>query len=135
MGVLELAGCVANHKPAIERAKFLRTVLHLLGLPNVPVAVGSEGTAKKEDREKYYYELRNLTFSKQKWNEESFKEGKQLIKELVEQEGKAPLTVLLISSLQDISEYFDYHQDQEFLESHFKNLFPRVDIRLIAMGR
>ncbi len=126
MGAVELAGFVANHRPAEKRAKFLRTVLHLLNLPDVDVAVGSRGVSdpKKDPSETttapanvsaqpppdpptFYYELKNTTF--ESWKPEdprkqAFKSGKELMESLVGS-GRPPLTVLLISTLQDIGEF------------------------------
>ncbi|KAK4236421.1 hypothetical protein C8A03DRAFT_35698 [Achaetomium macrosporum] len=119
MGAVKLAGCIANHAPANRRAKFLRTVLHLLGLPDIPVAVGTQGA---EDLGKHahdhFYGLKNETFEKAPWNEEPFLRGSDLIEKLV-RPGK-PLTPLLISSLQDIGEFFDRHKkDAQFLKQNF----------------
>jgi len=126
LGLVELAGFVTNHGDSLRRAKFLRTILHLLGLGHVEVAKGTLGV---EDRSKVgwligsYYELKNATFSEQKWNREPFRDGIELMHSLAREvdEGKEPLTVLLISSLQDISEYLHTHDhDPEYLRSHFK---------------
>jgi len=144
MGAIELAGFVANHYPALERAKFLRTVLHLLDLPHIPVAVGTKGVqgvekilpADDEDTKKaksrktkealkahapnFYYGLKNSTFRNAPWNKnkDSFLSGTALVDKLANQE--RPLTVLLISTLQDIGEYFDTHKtDPDFLRKNF----------------
>ncbi len=120
MGAVELAGFVANHRPAEERAKFLRTVLGLLNLPNVPVAVGTTGFPDNDprmDEPTFYYELKNTTFKEGPWNkmqdpkdakkkvERPFPSGNhlQLMKSLADP--KRPLTVLLISTLRDIGEF------------------------------
>lgn len=119
MGAVELVGFVANHHPAIERAKFLRTVLHLLGLPDMPVAEGTQGAADLEKHPwDFYYGLKNKTFREATWNEtESFRKGSDLIQELADAPG-TPLTVLLISSLQDIGEFFGTHSGT-FLHDKF----------------
>lgn len=126
MGAVEIAGVIANHHPAVERAWFLRTVLDLLGLPDVPVGVGKCGV---EDRAKYiaplYYGLKNATFidvSKHM----SFESANCLATRLAEGTGKntrtgikQPLTVLLLSTLQDIGELFE-HESGDYLKTYFK---------------
>jgi len=118
LGAVELAGFIANHGASLERAKFLRTVVHLLGLAHIPVAQGTNGygdPAELAEENKHweigsYYELKNITFAEKEWNRDPFLPGCELLEKLaleVDTKGKEPLTVLLISSLQDISEYFD----------------------------
>jgi hypothetical protein len=119
MGAVELAGFIANHEPALKRAMFLRTVLHLLQLPNIPVAVGTSGA---EDPAKHvsdsYYSLRNETFEKAPWNAEPFYRGDKLIEQLADP--SRPLTMLLISSLQDMGEFFTKHEkNPEFITQTF----------------
>ena len=120
LGIVNLVGLVANHKPSLKRAKFLRTVLHLQDIPEVPVAVGTDGTVGKENRERFWHELRNQTFELQPWNHVGFLDGYELIDRLAQQadENKVKLTVLCISSLQDISEFFD-KQDGAALQKRF----------------
>ena len=131
LGAIELAGFVANHHPARQRAKFLRTVLHLLDHPTIPVAVGTDGREHPEEHPTdFYYGLKNKTFRDAKWNkprpgqreEDVFESGAKLIKTLASQ-NKAPLTVLLISTLQDIGEFFDAQkkttEGQDFLKTKF----------------
>ncbi|KAK1753930.1 hypothetical protein QBC47DRAFT_32254 [Echria macrotheca] len=126
LGAVELAGFIANHGKPETRAKFLRTIVNLLGLGHLPVAegtIGVEDQSKKVWIDDSYYELKNITFAEQPWNNEPFQKGIDLIEQLVQEvdQGKEPLTVLLISSLQDISEYFDRHKgEKSFLQSHFK---------------
>ncbi|KAK0707812.1 hypothetical protein B0H67DRAFT_447566, partial [Lasiosphaeris hirsuta] len=121
MGAIELAGFVANHEPAIERASFLRSTLRLLKLDDIPVAIGTGGVEKKEHRAKFFYELRNATFANQPWNKRGFQKGADLIESLANKvdQGEQPLTVLLISSLQDISEFFNSHSPS-FIKEGFK---------------
>ena len=119
MGAVELAGFVANHRPAKERAKFLRTVLRLLNLPDVEVAVGTQGVKDDDplkDAPNFYYELKNTTFEKAPWNkmknpndsreqiDQPLPSGQELMQTLVGPK-RPPLTVLLISTLQDIGEF------------------------------
>ena len=119
MGAVELAGFVANHRPANERAKFLRTVLRLLNLPDVEVAVGTPGVKDDDplkDAPNFYYELKNTTFENASWNkkknpkiakqliDQPLPSGQELMRTLVDPK-RPPLTVLLISTLQDIGEF------------------------------
>lgn len=159
LGVVELAGFIANHQQTLRRARFLRTIVYLLGLGHLEVALGTGGVEKTEGpqyarlAESAYYELKNETFDKMIWNTKPhhpghkpdrspeqilrdletqddppdaspFRSGRELIDDLAKQvdtEGKEPLTVLLISSMQDIGEYFDAHQNEDaFFKKHFK---------------
>jgi len=114
LGAVELVGFIANHGASLERAKFLRSVLLLLGLCHIEVAEGTNGVGDPDKLvEKHwltgsYYELKNITFA-QVWDNEPFRSGSALLEDLTREvdKGKEPLTVLLISSLQDISEYFN----------------------------
>lgn len=132
LGAVELAGFVATHHPAHQRAKFLRTVLRLLGHSNIPVAVGTDGREYPKDHPTdFYYGLRNKTFRDAKWNKpkpgeeekDLFEPGSTLIKRLASQ-NKAPLTVLIICTLQDIGEFFKAQtgtqEGQDFLKSKFR---------------
>ncbi|KAK4149558.1 hypothetical protein C8A00DRAFT_46853 [Chaetomidium leptoderma] len=127
MGAIELAGFVANHHPAVERAKFLKTVLHLLGLPNVPVAIGTKGVEDLVNLNQHapdlFYGLKNKTFRDAPWNRNpsDFGTGAQLIESLIDK--NRPLTVLLISTLQDIGDFFDRHQKKN--PGHLKNNFTK----------
>ncbi|KAK0737349.1 hypothetical protein B0T21DRAFT_401348 [Apiosordaria backusii] len=118
MGAIELAGCVANHHPADKRAKFLRTTLDCLNLADVPVAIGTKGASDiSAHAPDLYYGLKNKTFAEHAEQRSTpVYNGEELINFLVDQSGKVTkpgelpkqkLTVLLISSLQDISEAFD----------------------------
>ena len=145
LGAIELAGFVANHKPAIERAKFLRSIVHLLGLKHLEVAQGTEGLEKDSHlRKTFFYELKNTTFASPAWNSKPhsakdknkpiFRSGTELIETLARQvdQGKQPLTVLLISSLQDISEYFDTHRDDpNFLKRNFKKFVSQGGYKVV----
>ncbi|KAK3311073.1 uncharacterized protein B0T15DRAFT_385450 [Chaetomium strumarium] len=132
MGAVELAGFIANHEPADRRAKFLRTVLHLLQLPNVPVAVGTVGT---DDRAKHvhdhFYALKNETFENASWNKKGFKSGKDLIEELADP--RRPLTMLLISSLQDMAEFFTARYKETGHEATSKYLQQRFT-KFVSQG-
>jgi hypothetical protein len=59
LGIIELVGCVANYRPSDKRAKFLKTVLHVLDTPEIPVAVGTDGTGGHENRTPYWHKLQN----------------------------------------------------------------------------
>lgn len=118
MGAIELAGCIANHHPADRRAKFLRTTLDCLNLQHVPVAIGTKGASDiVAHAPDLYYGLKNRRFHDYAERKHTPPlSGEELIDFLVDQSGKVQtpggtptqkLTVLLISSLQDISEAFE----------------------------
>ncbi|KAK1754189.1 hypothetical protein QBC47DRAFT_423862 [Echria macrotheca] len=141
LGVVEIAGIIANHKPARRRAKFLRTIVHLLGMAHIEVAEGTDGVEDPNQTrflEESYYELKNTTFEEQEWNKKPFRRGAELIDTLAKQvdnEGKEPLTVLLISSLQDISDYFNSHKnDPHFLPQHFKKFVSQGGYEITGSG-
>ncbi|KAK4032422.1 hypothetical protein C8A01DRAFT_41126 [Parachaetomium inaequale] len=112
MGAIQLVGFVANHEPAEQRAKFLRTVLRLLDLGSVPIAAGTRGLPVDKHHSHSYYELKNTTFRDQDWNEgpetARVPKGKRPGQALMEQvlEPNLPITALMLSSLQDIGEFF-----------------------------
>ncbi|KAK0617541.1 hypothetical protein B0T14DRAFT_393037, partial [Immersiella caudata] len=123
LGAIKLAGLITNHGRAAERAKFLRTIMHLLGFGDIEVAVGTYGIDPYKDYHPGYYELKNETFEQQEWNKTRFRSGRSLLERLAKEvnNGAQPLTVLLISSLQDISEFFKSHaKDPQFLQRSFK---------------
>ncbi|EAQ89427.1 predicted protein [Chaetomium globosum CBS 148.51] len=106
MGVVELVGFVANHQPAAKRARFLRTVLHLVGLGHIPVAVGTSGVEDaKSHGADLFYGLKNTTFDQAPWNNEPFVTGAELIPQVLR--SKPNVTALMLSTLQDIGEFFD----------------------------
>ncbi|KAL2136485.1 hypothetical protein VTI74DRAFT_3504 [Chaetomium olivicolor] len=126
MGAVELAGFVANHHPAEKRAKFLRTVLRLLGLPLVPVAIGSVGTTDlNKHAPDLFYGLKNTTFEKQPWNAENVPllTGPELLADLTNP--RSPITVLLISSLQDISDFFNRQKAKGNSKAFFRQRFKK----------
>ena len=131
LGAVELAGFIANHGQTLERAKFLRTIVHLLGLGHLEVAQGTLGVEDQSQKlwiDDSYYELKNTTFAEKEWNKRPFHSGRSLIERLAREvdQDKEPLTVLLISSLQDIAEYFDTHRgDAAFLQTHFKKFISQ----------
>ncbi|KAH6854716.1 hypothetical protein B0I37DRAFT_300264 [Chaetomium sp. MPI-CAGE-AT-0009] len=119
MGAIELVGFVANHYPAEARARFLRTVLHLVGLGHLPIAVGTHGTPDlAKHGGDFYYSLKNTTFHNAKWNNEKFPAADTLIPEILMSYPK--VTALMLSSLQDIGEFFD-RQDKtgDFMKNNF----------------
>jgi len=82
MGAAELAGFIANHGRTLERAKFLRTTVHLLNLGHLEVAQGTLGVedqSKKIWIDDSYYELKNTIFTQQEWNKRPFNSGLSLI--------------------------------------------------------
>ncbi|KAK4135798.1 hypothetical protein BT67DRAFT_376443 [Trichocladium antarcticum] len=144
MGAIELAGCVANHHPVDQRAMFLKTVLQLLGLPNVPVGKGTYGV---QDRTAYagdlFYGLKNTTFIDMA-KDASFEPGSTLIKRLAAKTGESagdgkpvtpPLTVLLLSTLQDIGEFFDTQKENpNFLRTNFDKFISQGGYTISPTG-
>ncbi|KAK3298756.1 uncharacterized protein B0H64DRAFT_354421 [Chaetomium fimeti] len=108
MGAIELVGFVANHEPAYQRARFLRTILRLVGLEHLPVGVGSVGTDNLSQHSGvFFYSLKNITFDRAPWNPPNLElpDAKTVITNVLR--SKSNVTALMISSLQDIGEFFD----------------------------
>ncbi|CAI6068073.1 unnamed protein product [Clonostachys chloroleuca] len=131
LGIIELVGCVANHRPSDKRAKFLKTVLHVLGTPEIPVAVGTDGTGGRENRTLYWHELQNQTFEEQDWNKGEQIDGYTLIHQLVDSQfNPQKLTALNISSFQDLSEYLKT-QDDETIQKHFAKVVSQGGYEIV----
>ncbi|KAK4140413.1 uncharacterized protein C8A04DRAFT_14977 [Dichotomopilus funicola] len=113
MGAIELVGFVANHQPAEKRVNFLRTVLQLLNLGHIPVGQGTPGV---EDLSKhtfdFYYGLKNATFAGGPWNRNRAPPASTLIPQVLAANRGKEVTALMLSSLQDIGEFF-YQQKKK----------------------
>ena len=75
LGVVEIVGFIANHKPALRKAKFLRIIVYLLGIGHIKVVQGTIGIKDRSQTqflEESYYELKNTIFEKQDWNKKPF---------------------------------------------------------------
>ena len=104
LGVIKLEGFVANLEPARKRAQFGRGALDLLGLPHVPIAIGTEASAEPEKVASYPYEF-DCSFMAPE--EKVTQAGTELLKGLCTKhvETGNKLTFLLISCFKDIDDF------------------------------
>ncbi|KFA80413.1 hypothetical protein S40288_11742, partial [Stachybotrys chartarum IBT 40288] len=123
LGLINIVGVIANHGPSEKRSKLLRTITYLLSCFDIPVAAGTDGTGGKEKRKLKWHELQNRTFEHQDWNKDNKERpsGYDLLDEAFKKVDAQKLTVLCLSSLQDISEYLD-KQDDEFIQNRLAKL-------------
>ncbi|QSZ37847.1 hypothetical protein DSL72_008947 [Monilinia vaccinii-corymbosi] len=106
LGAIKLEGLIANLAPEHQRAHYARKVLDFLGLRDIPVGQGTRGEpVRKETNPPAAFE-----FPKEIMGEEPYTaqpNGLDLMQQLGANalEGQYKLTFLLISSLQDITEF------------------------------
>lgn len=116
LGVVILIGFVANLMPAKKRALFGRGALDELGLPDIPIATGTSGfpIEGKKKHEELAYEF-DCSFMAEEENEKVREAGKgeDLLKEKCEDAVATgeQLTLLLISSLEDMFTFSQNHAD------------------------
>ncbi|TAQ86902.1 hypothetical protein B7494_g4784 [Chlorociboria aeruginascens] len=97
-----LLGLIANLYPATERARFARGSLDSLGLNNIPVAIGTDGTPNPRKYPVYEYEFSNADFMPDD-NTGIKSSGEKLLETLLRKANDKQVTLLLISSLKDIT--------------------------------
>ncbi|KAF7944505.1 hypothetical protein EAE96_010896 [Botrytis aclada] len=103
LGAIKLEGFVANLLPEDARAHLARQSLNLLGLEDIPVGQGTRGTEKNISPDLYEFPVSVMgekPYPKQP-------RGLELLQQLKNnaERDNYKLTFLLISSLQDISEF------------------------------
>ncbi|KAB8291862.1 hypothetical protein EYC80_006644 [Monilinia laxa] len=111
LGAIKLEGFIANLAPANKRAHFARKALDMLGLEDIPVGQGTRGEPPiPKENEDMYKPPAAYEFPKEIMGEEPYPaqtSGLDLLQELGANavKGQYKLTFLLISSLQDITEF------------------------------
>ncbi|RAL60835.1 hypothetical protein DID88_010160 [Monilinia fructigena] len=111
LGAIKLEGFIANLAPANKRAHFARKALDMLGLEDIPVGQGTRGEPPiPKENEDMYKPPAAYEFPKEIMGEEPYPaqpSGLDLLQELRANavKGQYKLTFLLISSLQDITEF------------------------------
>ncbi|KAF7889259.1 hypothetical protein EAF00_009559 [Botryotinia globosa] len=103
LGAIKLEGCIANLLPEDARAHLARQSLDLLGLEDIPVGQGTRGTEKNISPDLYEFPVSVMgekPYPKQP-------RGLELLHQLKNnaERDNYKITFLLISSLQDISEF------------------------------
>ena len=112
--VIKLMGFIANLMPANDRAQFGRGALDTLGLRDIPIATGTSGFPEKAHRKHevlpYEFDCNFMVNDDRVGGDGS---GEKLLKKLCE-EAHGPsdkLTILLISSLEDIYTFSSKYPD------------------------
>jgi hypothetical protein len=114
LGVIKLLGFIAKLMPAKERAKFGRGALDTLGLEDIPIATGTSGFPEKAHRKHKLlpYEF-DCDFMVNNDNVGGEGSGEILLEKLCKEARKPEnkLTLVLISSLEDIYTFSSNHSD------------------------
>ena len=98
-GKIRVHGVVCNggHQ-ALQRAKLAQALLNYLGAHDIPVAVGSAGKPYTPQPHEYAFP------GVEDVQESELREGKELIRSILERAGPHSLTFLMISAMTDIAE-------------------------------
>lgn len=127
IGLIVLKGFVVNLKPAKSRALAGRGALNKLGLPDIPVAIGTDAYGDvdgKNARVIHEYEFDECPFIAHESTQ--LEQGFDLLTRLcteAKQTGEK-LTFLLISGLQDMAHFVEEHPD----------LLPETAERIVLQG-
>ena len=128
LGVVELIGFIANLMPANKRAQFGRGALDSLGLHNIPIAAGTAGFPttdgekhKKHDELPYEFDC-DFMASDERVRRQCRGTSEELLRDLCKKavESRKKLTLLLISSLEDI--YTFSENEPELLKEAVSNI-------------
>ena len=107
LGLILLKGFVANLRPSHERARFGLGALQALGLGNIKIAEGSDGTDKETAVHEHEFIEAEKSFMAKPPVE--FDAGQDLIRTICEQAAlikeEDKISLLLISSLRDINNF------------------------------
>lgn len=125
LGAIKLLGFIANLYPVDKRSHLTRQSLKSLGLKDIPVGQGTEGSNTE-------YKVKDWEFPRELMKPEpGFKpeEGQKLLGELMQNadKGRYKLTFLLLSSLRDISMFQERLQSKDATETHpLKHITRRI---------
>ena len=100
LGHIEPLGVVANQWPSSERSRLLRGTLDVLGMPHVPVGVGSNG-GPNDHTECAWKSAQSYMTPPSSEREGSIVTGHQLLQMVLEKAKPASITLLCTSSLKD----------------------------------
>ena len=100
LGHIEPLGVIVNMWPSSERARLLRGTLDVLGMPHVPVGVGSNG-GPNDHTECAWKSAQSYMTPPSSEREGSIVTGHQLLQIVFEKARPASITLLCTSSLKD----------------------------------
>ena len=101
LGHMEPLGVIANTWPSRERARLLRGALDVLGMPDVPVGIGSDGGASDDHTEHSWESAQSYITPSGSEREGSIITGQQLLQTVFERAAPASIALLCTSSLKD----------------------------------
>jgi hypothetical protein len=112
LGLVKLLGFVANLKPARKRAIYGRGALDALGLQDLPISIGTDGIGPilvggEEVHVEHPYEFTGSFYTELENHPPALNKGSELLEDIctgAKNTGEK-ITFLLLSSLQDISEF------------------------------
>lgn len=141
LGVIKLLGFIANLEPAKERTRFGRGALDSLGLKTIPIARGTSGFPNSSEprhrRLDYEFKCDFMANEDEPRLVEFIEEGsgEQLLRRLCLDAVNTgqKLTLMLISSLEDI--YTFSQHEQELLEGAVSNIVLQGGYTISAEGK
>ena len=98
MGLMDVLGVVANLAPSANRARLARGTLDTLGLPEIPVGIGTGCTQPDDDGMAYQWAVSYLS------PEDAVVDGKALLRRTLEGAQPGQIVLVLLSGLTDAYE-------------------------------
>ncbi len=98
MGLMDVLGVVANLAPSANRARLARGTLDTLGLPEIPVGIGTGCTQPDDDGMAYQWAVSYLS------PEDAVVDGKTLLRRTLEGAQPGQIVLVLLSGLTDAYE-------------------------------
>lgn len=98
MGVLDALGVVANLAPSTKRAMLARGTLDKLGLPEIPVGIGTSCNQPDDDGLAYQWAVTYLA------EKETLLDGKALLRQTLERAQPGQIVLVLLSGLTDAAD-------------------------------
>ena len=136
LGVVQLPGFIANLDPPYNRARFGRGALDSLGLPQIPIAVGSKGAPDKKVLLEHEFENTD-DFMKKEDTERmgaEYPQGPDLMRQVLEEAakpGKSKITLLTISSLMDAGNFVKDPAGSDLAKNAIHNIVLQGGYRII----
>ncbi len=98
MGLMDVLGVVANLAPSNNRARLARGTLDQLGLPEIPVGIGTGCNQTDDDGLTYQWAVSYLA------SEDTVMDGKTLLRQTLEKAMPGQIVLVLLSGLTDAYE-------------------------------